>query len=188
MNSPNFLRTVIALGLPLAAIASIILAISYVNDQQTLRTLANEPQEYVARDAALRVQAAGALPTGGFTNAIPIEADPAAYLLFYDATGSPVAGTGVLHGKAPTLPAGVLDVAKAKGVNRLTWQPEAGVRQALVVLPAGTGFVVAGRSLIYTEQLESDLTKRALLGWLGTMIAVVVMAFIGAWLLRRREN
>lgn len=187
MHISTYVRTAAAIGLPLAAVASVVLAISYVNDQQNLRMEANEPQEYVARDAALRVQANGALPTGGFNTAIPIETDPAAYLVFFDANGNPIAGTGVLQGKPPTIPAGIFDIAKSKGVDRLTWEPIAGVRQAIVVLPAGPGFVMSGRSLTYTEELESQLTKRALIGWAATMLAVVVMACIGAWLLRRNH-
>jgi hypothetical protein len=184
--SNQHLRTIIAIGLPLAVIGTIILAISYVNDQQTLRGLANEPQTYLAQDAALRVLAGG--KPEGFTGAIPIETDPAPYLLFMNATGTAVAGSGLLHNAPPTLPQGVLDTAKAKGVNRLTWQPEAGVRQALVILPAGDYFVVAGRSLAYTEEQENNLTKRALLGWVVTMIAVVIISIISAYILRKREG
>jgi len=188
MNSPTFLRQVAAIGLPLVVIGSIILAISYINDQQTLRALANEPQEYIVRDAVLRVQVANALPTGGFEQAIPIEHDPAAYVVFYDATGTPVTGTGIVNGQAPTLPQGVLEVAKQKGVNRLTWEPAPGIRQAIVVLPAGPGYVMAGRSLAYTEEKEHDLTRRALLGWVGMMIAAVGVALISSWLLRRNRE
>lgn len=188
MNSPTFLRSVVAIGLPLAVVGSIILAIGYVNDQQTLRMLANEPQEYVVGDAALRVAAANALPTSGFSTAVPIEQDPAAYLVFFDASGTAVAGTGTINGHPPTLPPGVLETAKAKGVNRLTWEPVPGVRQAVVIVPAGPGYVMSGRSLKYTEELESQLTKRALLGWVGTMVAVAVVALISAWLLSRRKE
>ncbi len=188
LNSPTFLRAVLAIGLPIAVVATIILAISYVQDQQLLRLGANEPQEYVARDAALRVIAAGALPTGGFASAIPIESDPAAYLVFFDATGKAVAGTGVVRGAPPVLPQGVLDVAKQKGVNRITWEPVPGVRQAIVVIPAGDGYVMSGRSLAYAEQQVDMLGKRALIGWLGTMLAVVAVAFVSAWLLKKHED
>jgi hypothetical protein len=73
-------------------------------------------------------------------------------------------------------------------VNRLTWQPEPGVRQALVVIPAGDYFVVAGRSLAYIEEQESALTKRALIGWAGTMLAVLIISIIAAYIVRKREE
>lgn len=185
MNKP-FLTSALAIGLPLAVVATLVLAISYINDQQTIRMFANEPQEYVARDSVLRVIASGGLPTSGFQNAIPIESDPAAYVVFFDASGKAVAGTGVLKGQPPTLPAGVLEEAKSKGVNRLTWEPEAGVRQAIVVIPAGDGYVMSGRSLTYAEEQESMLGKRALIGWLGTMVAIAIVALITAWFKRKR--
>ncbi|MDB5195078.1 MAG: hypothetical protein JWO84_262 [Parcubacteria group bacterium] len=184
--SNNYVRTILAIVLPLAVAATSILAIGYINDQQTLRMLANEPQTYVAQDAALRV-IAGGKPTG-FDNALPIETDTAPYLLFMNATGTAIAGSGLLHGAPPTLPQGVLDAAKKAGVNRITWQPEPGVRQALVILPAGTYFVVAGRSLAYTEEQESALTQRALIGWAVTMAAVVLLSIVSAYILRKRED
>jgi hypothetical protein len=186
MNGPTFLRSVLAIGLPLAVIGTIILAISYVNDQQTLRQLANEPQVYMAQDAKLRVEA-GAKPEG-FAGAIPIEKDPAPYLVFFNATGTPIAGSGVLNNALPTLPPGVLAAAKKNGVNRLTWEPIPGVREAIVVMPAGDYFVMAGRSLIYTEEQEAGLTARILIGWAGMMIAVVLVAILAAWILRKREK
>lgn len=185
MNS-TYVRTILAIGLPLAVIGTIILAIGYINDQQTLRQLANEPQTYVAQDAALRV-IAGGKPTG-FAGAIPIETDTAPYLLFMNATGTAIAGSGLLHNAPPILPQGVLDVAKAKGVNRITWQPEQGIRQALVVMPAGDYFVVSGRSLKYTEEQESALLNRAILGWLTMIVGVVIVSIIAAYLLRKRED
>ncbi|MDB5189365.1 MAG: hypothetical protein JWL82_322 [Parcubacteria group bacterium] len=187
MKHSQFWKTVAAIGLPLGVIATIILAISYINDQQNIRLAANEPQEYVARDAVLRVIASGALPTG-YSAAIPIESDPAAYLVFFDATGTAVAGTGLLHNAPPVLPPGVLAAAKKNGINRITWQPEKGVRQALVILPAGEGFVMSGRSLTYAEEQEKALMQRALMGWLGTMVAVIIVSIISAWLLRRKAN
>jgi hypothetical protein len=188
MHSPAFVRTVIGLALPLAAIASIVLAINYINNQQTLRMLANEPQEYVARNAATLVTSSGNLPRGGFNTALPIETDPAPYLIFYDATGTPVGGTGVLKSGPPTLPAGVLDTARAKGVNRITWEPTPGARQALVIVPVAQGYVVAGRSLAYNELQQAALTKRTELGWLATMVASLAVAYVGAWILRRRPR
>jgi hypothetical protein len=186
MNSPTFLRTVLAIGLPLAVIGTIILAIGYINDQQTLRQMANEPQTYLAQDAKLRIEAGG--NPQGFGSAIPIEKDEAPYVIFFNATGTAIAGTGVLNNAAPTLPQGVLDVAKKNGVNRLTWEPAPGVRQAIVVMPAGDFFVVAGRSLNYTEEQESNLTKRALVGWVGMIVGVILVSLLSAWILRKRER
>ncbi len=186
MNSPHFLRTVLAIGIPLAVVGSIILAITYIQDQQTLRMLANEPQTYLAQDASLRVLAGG--KPEGFANAIPIESDTAPYLLFFNSMGTAVAGSGLFHNVPPTLPQGVLEAAKKAGVNRITWQPEAGIRQALVIIPAGDYFVASGRSLKYTEEQELALAKRAVLGWIAMIVIVIITSMIVAWIIRKREE
>lgn len=182
MNS-TYIRTVVAIGLPLAVIGAIIIAIGYINDQQTLRQLANDPQIYLAQDASLRVLAGG--KPGGFANAIPIESDTAPYILFFNATGTAIAGTGLLHSAPPTLPQGVLDTAKQNGRNAITWEPEPGLRHAIVVIPAGQYFVVSGRSLKFTEEQSAALAKRALIGWLLMLVSVVIVSMISAYLLRK---
>jgi len=182
------IRTAFVKAFPLALVATLVLGISYVNEQQTIRLLAYEPQEYVVADAALRVSASGALPASGFSTAVPIEEDPAAYLVFFDATGTPLAGTGVLGGQPPRLPDGVLATAAKQGVDRLTWEPTKGVRQAIVVRPAGPGFVMSGRSLAYAESLEQKLLARTALGWLGTMLAILLVSFFLAHRARRTQS
>lgn len=174
-----------ALGLPLAIAATLVIGLFYVNEQQTLRMLANEPQEYVVGDAAFRANATGQLPDTGFGAAVPIEADPAAYLVFYDASGTPLAGTGVFEGAPPVLPHGVFAVAKEKGVDRFTWQPAKGVREAVVLRPAGPGYVMSGRSLAYIEWLEQKLTLRTIIGWIVTMLAIAAVSVFYAYRKRR---
>ena len=64
--------------------------------------------------------------------------------------------TGVLDGKAPIIPTGVSDYAKANQEDVLTWQPRAGVRMALVVehtTNEKAAFVAVGWSL---EEVEKE--------------------------------
>lgn len=186
MNSPTILRNMFVIGLPLAVVATIIIALNYVSEQQTLRGLANEPQEYLAGNAMSQV-ARGLRPQPGFTNPLPIESDNAPYLAFYSASGTPVAGSAILNDAPPQLPIGVFEEAKRTGVNRITWEPMPGVRQAIVVYPTADGYVMSGRSLAYIEEQERALTKRTLIGWAGTMAAIIIVSFVSAWFNRKRE-
>lgn len=70
----------------------------------------------------------------------------------YDAAGDPTAGNGYLGGSLARVPIGVLEAAKASGEDAVSWEPEPGLRFALVAQPAGDGVVVAGQSLERTEQ------------------------------------
>ncbi len=195
MNSPHFLRTVIAIGLPLAAIASIILAVVYAQDQQIIRQAGNEPQVWMAESIAARLSAGA--PLASFVPTIPVilETDTSPYIIFYNAQGAPLAGNASLAGTLPILPAGVLGASKGigpVGENRLTWQPSPTVRQALVIAPFASadakGYVVVGRSLAETEAKEKALVTRAFLGWAFTMFAILFVSLISAWLLTKRKN
>ncbi len=187
MNATT-LRSAALYAAPLVLIATLVLGVSYVNDQQTLRQLAYEPQNYVTADTALRLAAAGAIPESGFSSAVPIEQDPAVYLTFYNASGTPVAGTGILNGQPPVLPAGVLATAKTKGIDRLTWEPAKGVRQAIVVMPAADGWVMSGRSLAFTEAQEQQLLLRTVLGWVITVILIALVTVLLTWRKRERKG
>ena len=189
MNSPTFLRTVLALGLPLAAVATVVLAIGYVNDQQNLRMLANEPQEWLARETAGRI-GNGMVPKVSVTGTpFDIASDPAPYVNVYDVNGNVITGTGQLHGALASLPIGVLETARTSGVNRITWEPVPGVREAVVVVPISSGgYVLAGRSLRYVEEQESNLTKRAFTGWLMAMLTVLLVSAVTVWMREKRKR
>lgn len=177
MNIISFISRVFLHALPALVGITLLAGVAYVNDQQAWRLMANEPQEWMTQNAAN----AAALGTPlASTTPIAIERDEAPYVILYDAKRNAVSGTGHLHDVLPQLPNGVFDVAQSAGVNRVTWQPEAGVREALVILPikGGTlagGFAVSGRSLAYTEWQESQLTTRWLIGWLAACIGVLAV-------------
>lgn len=188
----GFVRAFFALALPLAVVASCVLFVGYAQGQQIIRQNANEPQVQLAESIAAELSA-GAPPqafAGG--GVAPLEMTQSPFVLIYDKTGTLIAGTASVGGKAPTLPNGVLGDHKdnfGTSDNRITWQPAANIREALVITPytnaSSTGYVVVGRSLRETENEESALTARTLIGWLGTMLAVLIASAIGAWLLRK---
>src|SRR6266536_2297586 len=70
--------------------------------------------------------------------------------------------------------AGIFDYVKQNGEDRLTWQPQTGIRSAIVVTQfKGTtsGFVLAGRSLREVGKREDSLEQ--ILG-LGSIVLLVV--------------
>lgn len=191
MNSPSLLRTVLAIGLPLATIATIILAISYVNDQQIIRMSANEPQEWLARGLAARLEGGVQMKNAYLWDSVTVMSDPTPYVIVYDRYGSTTAATASFGNKVTHLPQGVLEYAKLHGVNRLTWEPAKDLREAIVVVPINGGeggYVLAGRSLAYAEEQEAQLAQRAFFGWLVSMIAILAVSLISALLLRKRSE
>ena len=97
----------------------------------------------------------------------------------YDAHGAPIAGNGYLDGRPAQVPHGVLEAAKATGEgDAVSWEPEQGLRFAIVAQPVGSGVIVAGQSLQRTE----DRAARTLI-YIGLALvagAFVVGAAVGA--------
>jgi hypothetical protein len=53
---------------------------------------------------------------------------PETFVNVYRGDGTPLTGTGTLVGSVPRLPQGVIDLALQTGQDRVTWQPQQGVR------------------------------------------------------------
>jgi len=87
-----------------------------------------------------------------------------------------------LHGKTPKLPQGVLAYTKAHQQDRLTWEPQAGVRIAAVVMYYHglnqTGYILVGRSLREIEKREQMLTVQVVAGWLITLFASLLAVIV----------
>ena len=97
-----------------------------------------------------------------------------------------MAGSGLLSGKLPDYPTGALDSAKQTGENRVTWQPNADVRIASVVVPYNNGFVVAGRNMREVEQRESQTELLAGATWILALIATLVVIAFGEFVLAEK--
>ncbi|QNE36366.1 hypothetical protein [Leifsonia shinshuensis] len=107
----------------------------------------------------------------------------------YDQTGKPIAGNGYLDGVLAQVPKGVLDTAKATGEDSVSWQPERGLRYAIVAQPVGPDVVVAGQSLQPTEERASRTliyVGLALVAGIAVIaVAVGLDVLLGAALRRR---
>jgi hypothetical protein len=164
--------------IPLAALTVLLTGMLYVATQQSYRSGANDPQIQMATDA-VNALARGASPQDLVTaNKIDIAESLAPYLVIYDTSHQPVASSATLHGETLAPPSGVFDNAQANGMNILTWQPEAGVRSAIVVKSYPGGFVLAGRSLQSVEERETSLEQLLFIGGLATLALTFAAIFI----------
>jgi hypothetical protein len=162
---------------PLAAVSTIICLLAFVTVQQSLRTGADDPQIQMAEDAARALERGDAIDKVVPAGKIEIERSLAPFLMVYDADGHPIAGSGALHGQPTAPPAGVFTFVSQHGEERVTWQPEAGVRLASVVLrttarPAA--FVLAARSLREVEKREA-YTQNVAAGALVATFCVILL-------------
>lgn len=172
---------------PIAAILVGICGLIYVVAQQAYRMSANDPQIQLAEDAA-RGAAEGKSPYALVPNEqIDIATSLAPFVLILDDDKVPQASSARLNNVTPTIPPGVLDYAKEHGESRITWEPENGVRAALVVVRfkgEKSGYVVAGRSLREVERRESHLTFLV-----GTaLFSLLAVSFLSCCILPRRVD
>jgi hypothetical protein len=180
-NVPGWASVVtraIAIWLPIAAATTGLAGIVYGAAQQNLRLTADDPQIGLAQRTAAQLDA-GSPPSA----AVPSEQvdlarslDP--FVLVFDASGHVLASSATLHGQVPDYPIGVFDTVRARGEDRVTWQPENGVRHATAAVAWRGGFVVAGRSLRLTEQHIDQLRLVVGAGWLATLALVAGAASV----------
>jgi hypothetical protein len=173
-------KNIIRHWLPLTAVITILCGLIYLAVQQSLRWGANDPQIQMAEDAAAAL-AAGATPESVVPpGMLDVSSSLAPFMIIYNDSGKPLVSTGsLLNGETPLLPPGVFDYTRQKGEDRVTWQPQAWVRIAAVVVAHGgsmPGFVLAGRSLREVEKREdqvAQITGLALLaGLMGSLVVV----------------
>lgn len=143
--------------LTLAALITGIIMLVYATVQQNFRSSANDPQLQIARDMSESLKdnkTSAALMSG---DTVDLTKSLAVFKAIFDEKGKALQCTGVLNGGIPSFPQGVFDFTRQHGEDVVTWQPQKGVRIALVVESVhanGIGFVAAGRSLLEVEKRE----------------------------------
>lgn len=105
----------------------------------------------------------------------------------YDAAGTPVAGNGVLRGSLAQVPFGVLQNARAAGEDAVSWEPQPGLRFAIVAQPFGTGSIVAGQSLHRAEQRIQRTGLSIGLALVAGLVVVAIAVVADALVTRRRS-
>lgn len=151
--------------LPLGIAIVVLGSGAYLGIQQQYRSLLNDPQIQMVEDAQAALMQ-GKVPAEVVGRGVSFDASKslAPFLAIYDESGNPLESSAFI-GISPTPvrpPMGVFDVAKQQGENRVTWQPDANTRIALVVRPVAIEsgwFVAAGRNMREVEARENNLIK-----------------------------
>ena len=172
------IKNIFRYWLPLAAVITLLSGLIYLAVQQSLRWGANDPQIQMAEDAAVALTAGGT-PESVLTSAqVEISSSLSPFMVVYNAAGEPVVSSALLHGATPALPSGIFDYTRQKGEDRVTWQPEAGVRIAAVVVAYGgsqPGFVLTGRSLREVEIRESQVEQITGIAWVVSLAVLLIV-------------
>lgn len=187
-TTPGLLLRAVLYWLPLALAISATAALVYVAVQQDFRQNANDPQIQMAEDAALQLEAGKTAQVVVGDTKVDMARSLASFLIVYSDSGQPLAASVQLNGQTPALPQGVFESVRQMGEDRLTWQPQPGVRSATVVTHFGgshPGFVLAGRSLREVELRESQLTQEVSLAWVAAMAGSLAVWVLVLWVVGR---
>ncbi|PJE76127.1 hypothetical protein COV04_01190 [Candidatus Uhrbacteria bacterium CG10_big_fil_rev_8_21_14_0_10_48_11] len=169
-----------------------VMLLSYAIGQQVLRLSANDPQVEITEEVT-QVLASGVSPANILPNQqVDLARSLGVYVMILDDQGKALGSTAMLDGKSPSVPLGALAYAAAHGDNRITWQPKAGVRSAVVIRPytngSTHGYVVAGRSLREVEKRIDVLTVLSFTAWLITLFIVAGALIVKDFITRRHKK
>lgn len=152
---------------PLIMISGLCLLV-YLVMQQNYRLSANDPQIQITRDFQ------GEIPK----ETVEISKSLSVFVAQFDKDGNLVKSNAKLDGNDISIPKGVFDYVRDHGEDKITWQPEKGVRQAIVVNKYKDGFVVSGRSLSEIEKRIDNLSFYVGSAWAGI---VIISLFLSIW-------
>jgi len=175
MKKSNFISHFAAL-----MIITVLCGLIYVTVQQSHRTGANDPQLQIALDLKNAIETDRSTVQWMPGDTIEISKSLSVFKTFYNRNGEPVQSTGFLDGQLPRIPKTVLDFTERNRENVVTWQPQRGIRLAMViesVKSSSIGFVAVGRSLKEVEKRESTLVTMVLVAWL-VCVGVILFHFL----------
>lgn len=182
--------TSILTHLAAAAIVSVLMLTVYATVQQAHRSGADDPQLQMARDIAAKINGGQSYEKLLPADSEEISKSLGTFVCIYAANTEQVLSTGMLDGKFPKMPDGVLDYAKANKENVLTWQPREGVRVALVVENTNDpneAFIAVGRSLQEVEKRESNLIAMVAIAWIACLGVILIHFVLHGWFSRRQQ-
>ena len=175
--------------LPIGIVITMLSGAIFCTAQQIDRQNANDPQvalslELANRldvladlgdDEAAKIEVLGPKMIDELTPTyVEISTSLLPYLAIFDDQGNLISSNATLKGEVFHLPSGVFDYTRSHAIDKVTWQPEPAVRQAIVVRrfqgQTTAGFVLAGRSLNEVETRISMLMENVAIGWVAMMV------------------
>jgi hypothetical protein len=180
-------KAILKYWLLIAIIVTGLSGLLYAVVQQDIRHAADDPQIQMAEDTAARLANGQQVQNVVPAEKVDIAKSLAPYIIVFDTTGKPIASSAQLDGQTPIIPSGVFDYVRQNDEDRLTWQPQPGVRSAVVVTQfqgPNSGFVLAGRSLREVEKREDDIMQIVLLG----CFAMLLVTFFASAIIFRKTS
>jgi len=182
MKTGKYILTIWVIVMFLVSFTS---SLGYIVAQQSLRLGANEAAIQLAIETSMKLQdgmsAKEAVPV--YKEDISKSLSP--FVMIYDKNQRLLATSAEMDGGDPLYPLGVLSYVDQKGEDRVTWQPQAGLRFASVAIKYQEGYIVAARSLQEPEKLIDDIGRLVVAAWLACAIFSALAAGVIFFLMKK---
>jgi hypothetical protein len=187
----NLFLRIIRQWVPIGVTISVLTFIIYLTIQQDIRIGANEPQIQIAEDMASELNSG---QTPAISGKIDISKSLAPFTIIYNKQGNVKISDAELNQKVPVVPMGVLNGTIKEGTdtdqpgeNRVTWQPQVGVRLATVVVSYNKGYVLVGRNMREIEIQEDQEFTNILFGWIIALVATFSSVYVMQTIMKSKK-
>lgn len=149
---------------------SLISLMVYGTMQQTLRQGINIIPVQLATDAVNKLESGVSAKSVPLPANVEISKSISPFVMILDQNNKVLVSSGTLNGAPPVIPQGTFDYVAKSGQDRVTWQPEPGIREAIVVdsysVGGSGGYVIAGTSLKESEAITDKVGRDIFIGWI----------------------
>ncbi len=171
-------------------LATLFAVVLFFVAQFIIRSAANDPQIQIAEDTAIMLS--GGVPGDIVVNA-PIKdigQTLSPFTVIFNASAMPVIGNASYKNVLPNPPKGIFFYSLNRGQHRVTWQPEPGLRFAVVIVPYHTergevGYVMTARSLREAESRIGEIGRYIFSAWFVAFIFIVFTSATGLYHAKR---
>jgi len=179
----------LAIGVLVALVGTVVLGTTYLVAERIDREGTDESILRLASQVVRELKS-GETNTVEALARVDLATSVLPFVIVFDATDAPVAGTGYLDGELGTIPSHVLESARASGTHHAAWQPEPGLRFTTVEMAVGPWVILAGQSLKPSEARTEQVGTLVLSAWLSVIIAATAGVML-TWILapvRQRQR
>jgi hypothetical protein len=163
-------KNILIFWLMIAFLVTFTSLLCYVATQQVLRLGANEMPAELATETSINLENSKNPQDSIPDKIFDISKSLMTFVMVFDKDKNLIASSAAMGKDKPDYPKGLLDYVDKKGENRVTWQPQKGLRFATIAIKAGDKYIVAGRSLKETEKLIDTIGNLVFYAWLACMI------------------
>jgi hypothetical protein len=141
--------------------------LTYLVTQQILRLGANKLPVQLAIETSIKLKSGQSAKDAIPAEIIDITKSLNTFVMVYDKDKNLIAASGMMGSIEPVYPKGVLSYVDKIGEERVTWQPQVGLRFATVAIKVDDNYIIAASSLLETEKLIGIVGRLVSMAWLA---------------------